>query len=408
MAVYIVTGKLGGGKTLIAVGMIRDALREGRKVATNIDLWLEEMLPWKSQAVICYRLPDKLSAESFDVIGHGNEEFVEVRGRKLYDEKRNGLIVLDEGGLSMNSRDFREQGRKEFIQWCIHSRKKGWDVVIIVQHFDTLDKQIRDMFGEHIVYCLRFDRMAVPIIGGLLKLIGLSGKGAKAHLAVCKYGQSADAPISWRKVFKGADLYFAYDTRQQYFPSDDEAVYQLLSPWHIKGRHKQPRPEWRQALDDIWRAYFHVEVSRLFVFFCALLFGMYAHANWISGDEAPGSAGLPFGGSLLAGDPALESDSDEGGEGASVGRDPWASAWLSRHVLLGGGEALYTFRDADGDKLKVPGGALVRSTGPCDVAVHVAGKRYWVTCRKPQSTGEKKDGDLSPPFSSEVDPSTAG
>jgi len=44
MAVYFLTGKLGSGKTLCAVGKIRDYLEEGRAVATNLDLNLDELL----------------------------------------------------------------------------------------------------------------------------------------------------------------------------------------------------------------------------------------------------------------------------------------------------------------------------------------------------------------------------
>jgi len=38
MSVYFVTGKLGNGKTLVTVGRIRDAIRAGCKIATNLDI----------------------------------------------------------------------------------------------------------------------------------------------------------------------------------------------------------------------------------------------------------------------------------------------------------------------------------------------------------------------------------
>lgn len=384
MAVYIITGKLGAGKTLIAVGLIQDALRAGRKVATNVDLWLENLITWKNRSAVVYRLPDQLSAHSFDVIGLGNEHFEQVRDRKLYDEGMNGLIVLDEGGLSMNSRDFREEGRKEFIKWCIHSRKRGWDVAIVVQHFDSLDKQIRDMFGEHIVYCLRFDRMAIPFIGWALQLIGLSGKGAKVHMAVCKYGQRADSPVAWRKVFKGADLYFAYDTRQQYFPSEDEAVYQLLPPWHLKGRYEKAAKEWQTVLSDLWRLYAAVKVSGVFVFFCAMALGGYAHARFSDGDAV-----VPHGRAAGVEQRVVSDELPALGE-VSINElvveppvDPWSAAWLSRHVRVGSDLELFTFRNLSGEKLHLPKGAFVRTIDACHVAVHIEDRRYQLTCRPP-------------------------
>ncbi len=40
MAVYVITGKLGGGKSIASVSKVRDYLNEDRIVATNIDLKL--------------------------------------------------------------------------------------------------------------------------------------------------------------------------------------------------------------------------------------------------------------------------------------------------------------------------------------------------------------------------------
>lgn len=41
MAVYFVTGKLGSGKTLFTIDIIQQALGQGRRVASNLDLNLE-------------------------------------------------------------------------------------------------------------------------------------------------------------------------------------------------------------------------------------------------------------------------------------------------------------------------------------------------------------------------------
>lgn len=382
MSVYIVTGKLGGGKTLCAVGLIRDALLAGRMVATNVELWLEHMLSWQSRGAVVYRLPDKLSAESFETIGHGNPDFEEVNGRPVFDEKKNGLIVLDEGGLSMNSRDFRDGGRQDFIKWCIHSRKRGWDIVIIVQHFDTLDKQIRDMFGEHIVYCSRFDRMKLPIFGWLLKLVGMSGMGPGVHVATCRYGQDRDSPIAWRKFFKGADLWFAYDTRQQYYPSDDEAVYQLLTPWHLSGRHQSKREEWKNVVNALWRPYVVAKVGRLSVFFCAMGFGMYAHANWIM-DEQALPAGVSSGVEQRAGEPSALA-SPGGAVPANVPEpiDPWENAHLSTLVKMPNGETLAKFRTAEGERLDLPKEAHFLPYTTCAGVVRFPDRQYRLTCRK--------------------------
>ncbi|AOE85598.1 zonular occludens toxin domain-containing protein [Pseudomonas sp. TCU-HL1] len=67
MAVYFVTGKLGSGKSLVAVGKIRDYLSDGRRVATNLDLWVDEMFTYHDKSAV--RLPDKPRAEDMMALG---------------------------------------------------------------------------------------------------------------------------------------------------------------------------------------------------------------------------------------------------------------------------------------------------------------------------------------------------
>lgn len=97
MAVYFITGKLGAGKSLVAVKRIKDYLREGRRVATNLDLTLENF--WgphcRNQSVI--RILDKPRLQDMQAIGVGYE------GEDV-KENRYGLVVLDELGSWLNSR----------------------------------------------------------------------------------------------------------------------------------------------------------------------------------------------------------------------------------------------------------------------------------------------------------------
>ena len=87
MAVYFVTGKLGAGKSLMAVARIKDYLERGRTVATNLDLYLEHLISKKSKTCTVLRLPDQPSVEDFELMGIAND---------TPDESKNGLLVLDE------------------------------------------------------------------------------------------------------------------------------------------------------------------------------------------------------------------------------------------------------------------------------------------------------------------------
>ena len=130
MAVYFITGKLGSGKTLAAVGRIRDYLGEGRRVATNLDLNMPELCNNTRSRRSVIRVPDKPRVQDLEAIGAGCEG---------YDEDRFGALVLDELGTWFNTRNWRDPERKPIIDWFLHARKQRWDVYFIVQDINQVD-----------------------------------------------------------------------------------------------------------------------------------------------------------------------------------------------------------------------------------------------------------------------------
>ncbi len=232
MPVTLVTGKLGAGKSLVSVGKIREYLLDGRPVATNVDLFLEHMLPFRARKVRAIRLPDKPTVRDLALLGEGNP---------TPDESRNGVIVLDELGTWLNARQWGDKDRQAVIDWLLHSRKKGWDVIFMCQHQNLIDKQVREALVEYLVVCRRLDRVKVPFIGGLLRMAtgGLySGRLPKIHVGIVFYGTSANALVAERWVFVGVSLYRAYNTRQVFSDACAHGVFSYLSPWHLVGRYR--------------------------------------------------------------------------------------------------------------------------------------------------------------------------
>lgn len=251
MAIYLISGKLGSGKTLSAVGRIKDALLEGRKVATNLDLRLENLLPThagqpvRKRPVVCMRLPDKPTIDDLSAIGCGNESM---------DENKNGIIVLDELATWLNSRTFNDKTRMPVIDWLLHSRKKGWDVYFICQHLEQIDKQVRQALVEYLVVCRRMDRMKLPFIGGLIKTLSggyLQGTMPKIHVAIVRYGTQPDAIKADTWVYRGHDLYAGYDTRQEFTDGYSKGPYSYLPPWHLSGGNV-PLPAWKQVINQVF------------------------------------------------------------------------------------------------------------------------------------------------------------
>ncbi len=231
MAVHVVTGKLGSGKTLVAVGKIQDKLVSGCKVATNLDLRIHKFprvgVNAKSPRIM--RIPDKPNLEDLIAIGKGNDS---------YDENKNGLLVLDECGTWFNSRSWADKQRQSVIDWFLHARKLGWDIIFLIQDLSIMDKQARVALAEHVVYCRRLDKITIPFIGSLYALMtGSKFPLPKIHLGIVKYGDSAQSMTVERWTYTGRDLYPAYDTKQAFSDSYDKGVYSYLTPFLSHGRY---------------------------------------------------------------------------------------------------------------------------------------------------------------------------
>ncbi|KAA8597326.1 hypothetical protein F0Z19_4014 [Vibrio cyclitrophicus] len=233
-SVYFVTGKLGSGKTLTAVGKIREAFQRGVPVATNLDINLKEMLGAKKKNTRLYRIPDKPVVEDLTALGSAN---------KSYDVTKDGLIVLDECGTWFNSRTWNDKNRQKLIDHLLHIRKLGWDVIFIVQDISIVDKQARLALAEHTVFCRRLDRMTVPIISTLIWILTL-GQGRvpfpKLHIGIVKYGDNQNSLTVDKWVFFGKDLYTAYDTKQMFRSNYEDGVYSVLPPYYTHGRYAVP------------------------------------------------------------------------------------------------------------------------------------------------------------------------
>lgn len=242
----LLTGKRGQGKTLAAVGKIRDYLREGRAVATNLDLFLERMFPPDSRKVRVYRLPDYPAHQDLLNLPLGNarlfyREDGSIGQQEGYTDEHNGLLCLDEVASFLNARDWNDRDKKAqrdaINDWLRHSRKYGWDILMLVQHEDLIDKRTRSALFEMWGVCKRLDRLSIPFVTWLSKQFGYALRPPKVHIAVIRYGMTELAPVSDRWVYRGHDLYRCYDTNQVLGNSRVSGVATLLPPWHLKGRY---------------------------------------------------------------------------------------------------------------------------------------------------------------------------
>lgn len=241
MAVYVVTGKLGSGKTLVAVSRIQEYLNQGRMVATNLNLNLEYLInPFaKNSRVI--RVSDRPTAEELDALPTPYEGD--------YSESKSGLLVFDECATWFNSRTWNDKGRTGLINWLLHARKLGWDIIFIIQNVSMMDAQAREGFAEHVVHCRRLDRLSIPFVTWFFRMGGLNIRPPKLHWGIVKYGASDSSPVIEKWVYTGTALYDAYDTRQV-FSEGSCGMHSMLPPNTIYGRYTNAREHTKRRFNS--------------------------------------------------------------------------------------------------------------------------------------------------------------
>lgn len=241
MTDFAVTGKKRSGKGLFCMGTIRDALKAGKRVATNMDVNLDVLVGPLSKVTII-RLPDFPSAADMEALGlgYGVEE-------DQIDEEKNGVIILDEASKFFNSRSWGDKERQPLLDWLVESGKRRWDVYYQMQGLAQVDKQLRETQIEYHIAVKRLDRWPIPFITPVCGLFGFEVTFPKIHMGIILQGCSANALKVGRRWYKAKDLYGAYDTEQKFYPrSHPKAVgmHTIISPWHYKGRYL-PKPPGR-------------------------------------------------------------------------------------------------------------------------------------------------------------------
>ncbi|MFG0721045.1 zonular occludens toxin domain-containing protein, partial [Pseudomonas sp. GLN_6] len=249
MAVYIVTGKLGAGKTLLCVMRILDYLKQRRRVAVNVDVFMDKLCKRDNKHSRLVRLPDLPTADDLTGLGVGCD---------VYDEEKFGGIFLDEAGVWLNSRDWNSGGRTDLLKFFLFLRKRRWDLWLCVQNVNVIDKQIRESIAEHVIYINRLDRIKLPFpVGPLLRVLSLGlfkGRLPKMHQAIVKYGAKFNSPKVDDWFYRGHDFYSFYDTTQEYDKAYDKGSYSMLPPGY-----------WRRPVPTAQRnAGFYMRTTKIF------------------------------------------------------------------------------------------------------------------------------------------------
>ncbi len=148
--IYLITGKPGTGKTLTSVKLGYDFIRQGRDVYYNFQVDytpLDIKQTWLSK--LWHRLLVALDFEKpredwGKVYRWGRTK---LAGLKEFPSINKGVIIMDEGHIWVNSREYTDLP-PEFHYKVAQHRKDGLDIYIISQHEARIDKVIRELVND--------------------------------------------------------------------------------------------------------------------------------------------------------------------------------------------------------------------------------------------------------------------
>ncbi|MDQ4125927.1 MAG: hypothetical protein M3134_10045 [Actinomycetota bacterium] len=152
MAIRVITGPPGNGKSFFAVDECVRDLIDGKVVATNVRL--TEGWAWRlaahNPARRLSRSARARKARELERRYFFSEDLGELMRIRLHGTKEGrGKMLLDEAHNWMNSRAWSKDDRADLVRFFTQHRKLGWNVDLICQDLEMLDKQVRNNFEEH-------------------------------------------------------------------------------------------------------------------------------------------------------------------------------------------------------------------------------------------------------------------
>jgi hypothetical protein len=138
------------------------------------------------------------------------------------------------------------------LNWLFLSRKLHWDIIILAQDADQIDKQARTTLCDYLVQSSRLDRQKIPYLAPLLDFLLISSYMPRVHIYDVYYGFSTVGKRIERWSYTGEDIYNGYDTNQRFLDGheiinnkfvDMRATFTYLPACYLSGHIYRKRLE---------------------------------------------------------------------------------------------------------------------------------------------------------------------
>lgn len=144
--IYFFSGTPGSGKSLHCAKMINKWVKGGKNIIANFDINLSF---WKSyKGTIDTYSNDELNIDLLLDFADENHK----RNEKGQIIEKQTLLIIDECQTMFNSRSWNSKGRSRWVIFFTQHRKYGFEVVLISQNKDLVDKQIRGCFEFNYIH----------------------------------------------------------------------------------------------------------------------------------------------------------------------------------------------------------------------------------------------------------------
>lgn len=217
--IHVVSGKLGSGKSLHCVRVMRDHLAGGGCVRTNIHLNAPE---------IARQVSRRLSPAQFGQLSATDDPKQIPTGDRRGHGSRRTIVLLDEclNWFQSSAASAKDERKNTWGEWLRQSDKLGQDVWFVAQNFERAAKWIRELAQVSLeVFALRDVK-----IGMILPLWLLFPPFRKMYV------------VKWRDVRSGMiqkieihryspDLFKLYDTSETYGFVGAESAYNAVRLW---------------------------------------------------------------------------------------------------------------------------------------------------------------------------------
>lgn len=169
MALIMVTGPLGCGKSYYGIRKAIDALEAGKVVVTNFRMtpeWYERVA---DRHPLRWLVPGRRRKLKRDwarrvLVVPDLKTLLRVRLEGQGEDR--GVVLIDEAHVFMNARSWRDAERMELVEWASASRKLGFEVYLITQDLQSLDRQVRDRLTYHVTLrnLRQFKVAGIPVV----------------------------------------------------------------------------------------------------------------------------------------------------------------------------------------------------------------------------------------------------